>query len=599
MVAKKAKLFQKKTGPKRYFNRLFYSYSIAFLAFFTVSFIGILIYFYKMQYNNNVEVRTQMATKVNDEMDASLKRMDQIINGLLLNKEFMAIMEKPDMTPENNAKMWNYFLTLDAPNLSTYSIMAFNNANYFTLTKGSENQNYVKEAISRYPYKYELANSHGQKVILPVHQDPFTEDKTLVYSVARQIIINNGSYGTVEVQNKYQDIVDAADLKGVAGKVMIVNADGQLVYPVGKLSKTQKETYATIKKKKTPTASFRKGATQITYNTSAYSGWTSVILTPMTEIVPFGVEMIIVSLLLFLLLSITVLLSFRALTKRMVAPLSELNEGLHDVSLDKLSLRLQKNYGVEEIDEINQSFQKMFDKLQQAINMTIHSKMNEERANFLALQSQMNPHTIYNTISMIESVAYMNEDYEVSELCIRFSKMLRYISDFNKEDYTVADEVEHLKNYSVLIEKRYEGKISINIQVDPGLEEKPLVKFTLQPLVENSVKYGMRSGNPNFTVDVMICGTKDAWQIRVVDNGSGFSKLALDKINNQLDFYAEQMQEGADFARTQIGNLALINIYMRNKLLYKDNFSMTFGNNGGKPGAFIGLYFKREEGPHD
>lgn len=594
----------------KYFNQLFFTYSAAFLLFLTLLFIAVLGLLYREQYARNVEVHCQLVSQIQSQLDSSLEGMDRIINGLLFNKSFMEVMsDSPNAssTPVYDSQIQNYFLTMDAPDLSTYRIIAFNDDVYYTLTKSEENPAYIQKAIPNYPWAQLIRDSDGEKVILPAHPDSFSEYGAPVYSVARKITDGKNDYGIIEVQNEYKEISSICTLDNVSGEVMLFAPDGTQIYPAASdMEKHPAEfyqnVYATVSQEQTAengsallSGSFLKKGAQISYVTSDYSGWTAVLHCPALAMVPFGLQMILFSILIFLFLIGAVLLMFRILTRRMVAPLNDLNLALKEVSLDNLSLTLPQQYNIEEIENINQSFQKMFAHLKNAINVSIQSKTNEERANYLALQSQMNPHTIYNTISMIEGVTYMNGDLEASELCIRFSKMLRYISDYTKDTYSIQDEVSHLQNYAFLIQKRYDGKIDIPISVEDGLLGEAIPKFTLQPIVENCVQHGLRSSNHHFVVNVRIFQTEKGWKISIVDNGSGFSPESCQNITEQLKHCDEGLKNHKDIINRKIGNLAVSNIYMRCRILYGSRFHFAFGNNPESSGAFVEIEVCKKE----
>ena len=582
----------KKESKKKhkYFNQLFFTYSAAFLLFLTLVFGIALGFIYREQYSRNVEIRGQLVSQIQSQLDSSLEGMDRIINGLLFSRSFMEIMADSGNTsssPLYYNEVLNYFLTLDAPDLSTYRIIAFNDDTYYTLTKSDENPSFIENAVASYPWKEEILAAHGEKIILPVHADSFSSQGAFVYSVTRK------NYGIIEVQNEYGNIEQICSLENISGEVLLFSPDGGLIYPAEKSG--EYEIYQTVSEKGSSEGSFIQNGTQISYATSDYSGWTVVLSCPVLSLVPFGVEAILLTIFVFFVLIVIVLILFRVLTRRLVAPLGDLNSALSEVSLDNLSLELPHRYNIEEIESINQSFQNMFRHLKNAINVSIQSRANEERASYLALQSQMNPHTIYNTISMIECVAYMNGDLEASELCIRFSRMLRYISDFTKDIYTVEDEVAHLNNYAFLIQKRYDGTMDIHVTADECLLGETLPKFTLQPLVENCVKHGFRSSVSHFVVRVTIQGTPEDWTIRITDNGSGFTEESLERIRKQLEKCEEDLANQNDIVNRKIGSLAISNIYIRCRILYRSGFRFSFGNNTDGPGAFVEIGIRRKE----
>ncbi len=579
---------------QNYIKKLFLTYSATLLLILTVFFAISLLFLYREQYHRNIQIQSQLSLKVQEQTEASLKEMDRIINGLLFNKSFMKIMKSSVSDPD----LMNYsdqviesFVALDAPLFSTYRIIAFNDSYYYTLAKTGENPDLIKSAALSYPWKEEILNADGKKVFIPPHRDTFDDEHQLVYSVARTITDGKQNYGFIEVQNIYSQLENYCKLTEASGSVIIFSPEGSFVYPAvsGETDSKLADLYQTICSTGEDSGSLRLGQKQVSYHISKYSGWITAIYCPISEFVPYGLEIIVLTGSIFLLLSLLSLLTIRIVAKRLAAPLTGLSEAIGRVTIDNMNVTLNTTSNIVEINKINQAFRTMFDQLKEAIARNIQSCANEERAAYLALQAQMNPHTLYNTISMIESVSYMNGDKEVSNLCICFSQMLRYISDYSKREYTVQDELGHLNNYVSLIEKRHEGKLSIRIHADPSLLSAVLPKFTIQPLVENVVKHGFSSQIHELKIEVIIEPDSRGWHLIVKDNGRGFSNDAISMIYRQFQEGDATMADHGDVINTKIGNLGLTNIYIRFRILYGDSFYIDIGNNPDSSGAYIEL----------
>lgn len=173
---------------RKYFNQLFITYSTAFLLLLTVLFAVTLLFIYREQYARNVEIRSQLVSQIQSRMDSSLEGMDRIATGLIFNRNFTEIMADSAETssiPRYDDEMLSYFLMLDAPDISTYRIIAFNDDVYYTMTKSDENPAHIRAAVSSYHWKNQVLDARGEKVVLPVHADSFSEAGTPVYSIAR------------------------------------------------------------------------------------------------------------------------------------------------------------------------------------------------------------------------------------------------------------------------------------------------------------------------------------------------------------------------------------------------------------------------------
>lgn len=584
---------------RTYAQKLFMTYSAALLALLFVLLAGFLGIGLSGQYKSNAQTQSQLVSKIEGQIDASLQSMDRIVSGLLFNQKFIQIMSDPQAElhyTDYTNQLLDMFIMLDAPSFPSHRIIAFNKTHYYNLSKSGEASEYIRNSLERYPWYEQLESMKGDLLILPVHEDPFEPTSYPVYSVARAVTDGQKTYGVVEVQNDYQQLADLCHLDEGVGTVALFSGEGELLYPRQPEDKALlQEMYDTFCRKnpETQQASFALEGMEVVCSRSAYSGWVTVFYRPLTSVIPYAVQLSVAAVLSFLGLAGISLFMVYLITKRMSAPLVSLSHALNEVSLENLSLELPQ-CGIEEIETVNRSFQSMFRDLKNAIAASIQSRASEERANYLALQSQMNPHTIYNTIGMIESVSYMNGDMEVSRLCICFSQMLRYISDYSKNEYTVQDELQHLKNYAALTEKRYDGLLCIRAECDEQLYGRCLPKFTLQPLVENAVKHGMRSDGSCLHVDVCIRQEEDGWSVCITDNGCGFDPQKIPDIERQLRHCDDTLKDGKDILNRHIGNLALVNIYMRCRILCGEGFRLELGNRE-ENGAFVKLWFREED----
>lgn len=585
---------------QHYLKKLFLTYSSILLLILTVIFLAAMLFLYGEQYRKHTQVQVQLTDSVQKQVDSSLQEMDRIINGLLFNKTFIGVMKNSAATSyaDYSDLVLQDFIALDAPLLSTYRIIAFNEYGYYTLTKTAENPALIRAAIKSYPWQEALAKTAGRKLILPPHPDCFDDQQLEVYSVVRTISDGRHSYGVIEVQNLYSQLEDYCTLTEASGQVILYAENGEIIYPADTAQNQDQlfqKIYTCIKDSGLTAASQRMAGQQLSYCTSKYSGWTTVVYSPISSFVPFGIEMIVLLAGIFVFLSGLCLIMIRIITKRMAAPLTQLNKAVSQVTLEHMAIDMQKPSNIVEINNIYRTFTLVLDQLREAIARNVQARANEERANFLALQAQMNPHTLYNTISMIESVSYMNGDKEVSALCIAFSQMLRYISDYEKNEYTIADELGHLDDYATLIKKRYEGKLDIEVALDPALAGLIIPKFTIQPLVENSVKHGFHAKVKHFTITVQIETIPGGWHLRVCDNGSGFSPETLQMISAQLEKCDENLKGQGNITNASIGNLGLGNIYIRCRILYGTGFHMQFGNRQDLAGGYVDLAVTKEE----
>ena len=593
-----------KQHPHNYQTKLFYTYST--LIFIILLILAVLIFtlFYRYNYEKAIDSQNQIAEKSSQQLDTLLSSMDKLANGLLFNQDFMNMIRDDTAARtqynENNKKILSMIVSLDAPLIETYRVMVSTPQAYYTFVKSGEDQTYIAQALKDYPYQDLLDQVKGRKIILPTHPDTFSPKDIPVISVLRNITDYTGrKYGMVEVQNEYEKVEDICTIESSIGEMAVFSENGQLIYPWGTEDADTgflNSLFPSLNAREEEAGNYRFDRCEVAYSRSHYSGWTTVIYQPANRIVSFSNYLFLAIFLTFLAITFVTLVLVKKLTVRLTQPLTELNESLHEVSLDHLAVTLSQSYDIAEIDQINGSFHTMFLKLKESIAQTVESRANEERANYLALQSQMNPHTIYNTIAMIESISYMHGDKEIAELCVYFSRMLRYISDYTRHHYTVKDEVGHLENYSNLMKKRYEGQLQVTIDADPALYQKELPKFTLQPLFENSIKYGFYEADQLLLIEVHIKPLPGGWYILIEDSGSGITPDKVREIYRQFSHCDKRLKANDEVINMKIGNLSLSNLYIRMRILYGEGFSFQIGN---QPQGGCRIYIEIPDSPNE
>ncbi|MFI3213375.1 MAG: histidine kinase, partial [Eubacteriales bacterium] len=453
-------------------NRKFF-YTYAFLLTSILLLFTSILYFvlYTQNRQQNTSSYLELLSSIETQVDTSISTMQQDIFALAINEQFRTVTGSGEnqiaFYTQCNNTLLDIFITLDAPLLNYHRIIAFNDYAYYNYSKVAELPNLISAAIKNYPWNDKLLEVYPLDFIIPPHIDDFGADEKIVYSVTRKIpsFIDN-SITTVEIQNDYKILESFYSIDDTLGNIVVITTTGELVYPYGN-EEIDTNFYLDLFLEN------QDNDSQVSYQNNSYiyfsqsesTAWiTFLISNPQSELslgFTLGIYFIVIFILLFLFILFLVQIS----TNRLLQPLENLNQSIKNVSLDNLYLSIPNSESLDEFEFINHSFQDMFAQLEKSFAETLQSKANEEHAYYLALEAQMNPHTIYNTISMIESVSYLNGDLEVSELCICFSEMLRYISDFTQTDYYLSDELAHLRNYAHLIEKRYAGALSISISV--------------------------------------------------------------------------------------------------------------------------------------
>ena len=183
----------------------------------------------------------------------------------------------------------------------------------------------------------------------------------------------------------------------------------------------------------------------------------------------------------------------------------------------------------------------------------------DKQTELTALQTQINPHFLYNTLDCIRGMALYHEEDAIAEITLALSKLFRFAVK-GGNIVKVEEEVAHIREYSRIIDHRFQGRIRVLVEMDECVGEKPIIKFLLQPLIENAVFHGLEQKIEGGEVRAVIrMAGEDRMVFTVEDNGCGMTQTQLDTLKSMLEQGENQ---------TGIG---MANIYQRIKLFYGEN----------------------------
>jgi sensor histidine kinase YesM len=276
----------------------------------------------------------------------------------------------------------------------------------------------------------------------------------------------------------------------------------------------------------------------------------------------------------FLILTLFIIFS---ITSRLTKPIKQLRKSINSVNLNNLALQIKHLESNNELILLNESFDAMFLRLKTSMDEVVQLQAQELKAHMLALQSQMNPHFLYNTLSTISSAGQEAGSKQVMEMCHKLSNMLRYSTAYSERPVKLKNEVENAENYLKLMKDRYEDRFSYDIVIsNNAILETIVPKLILQPLVENCFEHGFPQVRPPWKLSVFIGRSLDCWYIEVTDNGAGFKDETLDTIKAKAEEFIRN--PSSNITDLTIGGLGLVNTYIRLKIIYQSHTIFKIGN---------------------
>ena len=246
-------------------------------------------------------------------------------------------------------------------------------------------------------------------------------------------------------------------------------------------------------------------------------------------------------------------------SKAISRPIRDLSEEMKTITLNEYSGSTLESRE-DEIGILQDSFNHMITRNKELIAQQYQAKLEKRNAQLRALQAQINPHFMYNTLQVIGGMALEKDAPEVYSVTLALSDILRYSLNFSKEMVCLEEEVEYLKSYVMIQNERFGGKVQLKLELEPDTRKCLIPKLILQPLAENSFEHGLlnKAGDWLLTVeshttpegDLLIC---------IKDNGIGFDSERLAQIREKIELdTVKALNSGS--------HIGLANVHARIKL---------------------------------
>jgi two-component system sensor histidine kinase YesM len=245
---------------------------------------------------------------------------------------------------------------------------------------------------------------------------------------------------------------------------------------------------------------------------------------------------------------------------------------LHNVTttITKTDLQaLVNSANVDEITEMGMSFNIMIGRIRELLDAKIKEQENLKKAELRALQAQINPHFLYNTLDTIMWMAEAKRTDEVIEIVRALSSFFRIALSKGKDWISISQEIEHVRSYLTIQKIRYRDILDYKIEVDENILDNIILKLTLQPLVENALYHGIKNKRNGGTITVRARQMdQNLAFLEVQDDGVGFTSYKLGQIQAELN------DDAGEIALKESG-FGLENVSKRIKLYYGKQYGLS------------------------
>ena len=318
------------------------------------------------------------------------------------------------------------------------------------------------------------------------------------------------------------------------GYLYLIDGNGEIIY-----HPRQQLLYAGLQEENnlmaagysdgTHTEIFQSQRRQVTVKTVGYTGWKLVGVVPAetlrdnySQLLLFA--LFIVSFSIFLLVFVNLRLS-----EWITAPMKKLDHAVRELEKGVESVDFNVD-GPYEVEHLSHSVQSMISTMRHLMEDVLRQEEEKRRSELDVLQSQINPHFLYNTL---DSVVWMTENGRTQEAVVMLTALARFFRislSKGSNIIPIGDEIEHARNYLTIQKMRYKNKFSADISVEPGVEKLYTIKLIIQPILENAIYHGMEYADGDGEIHIRAFREEETVVIEVEDNGPGMSEEIVEQL---------------------------------------------------------------------
>ena len=262
------------------------------------------------------------------------------------------------------------------------------------------------------------------------------------------------------------------------------------------------------------------------------------------------------------------------LSRRITRPLAEICRQIGGLDIEHPAPLPALKTDIREMQTLHSAFSQMQTTISGHVARLLELQNQEMQSRMLALQAQMNPHFLFNSLQAIQAMADEGMDAEIAEMCQSMAGILRYISSDSSQLVPLEKEIRHTLDYLRCMEIRYQGDLACEVDVPEEMNPVLVPKLCVQLLAENAIKF-TTTQRPPYRIRIEGTVTEDSYELRIKDNGPGFGQETKKALTEQM----EEIRRTSTLPSLKIQGMGVLHVYIRFFLLYGEHFVFRLENN--------------------
>ena len=300
----------------------------------------------------------------------------------------------------------------------------------------------------------------------------------------------------------------------------------------------------------------------ITVKTVGYTGWKLVGVAPnesseLPELFLFGLSLVLFFVFLMAFLNFRISAYISDPIRRLEQSIKELESGRQNVEIE--------DAGCYEVQRLSHAVRSMVSTMHHLMDDIIEQEGQKRRSELEVLQSQINPHFLYNTLDSVIWMTESGRQEEAIQMVTSLARLFRIALSRGNSIIPLADELEHARHYMTIQQIRFKNKFQTKITAQPGTEGLYTLKLIVQPILENAIYHGMASAEDDGLISVTACRAGDDLIIDVSDNGLGM----------RPEVAASLLDENRPEVRTSGSGIGVRNVHQRIRLTFGPEYGLT------------------------
>lgn len=523
----------------------------------------------------NSVLYTQTITKqINQNIDSYITYMDNIVSVISGSEDAQYYLFRESSDRGHEKRLLEQFRIILKGRSDIKNIGLVCDEGNSLFNTGYQTENPDLDLSTQEWYK-KAVESRGKSILTSSHVQHVIEgERPWVITMSRGIanlVGSCASKGAVFIDLNYSAISELCDQNSIGDKgyVFIVDQDGNIVYHPQQqqlYNELQTENIDAVMNAKTDTVTVGKGEHEKIYtiSRSEKTGWTVVGCMNVAELLKGSRQAQRVYVVCAAGLIVLALILSRLLARNITYPIQRLRDSMKKVQTGEFPTIDLEVSSENEIGSLTKSFNVMTHRIQELMAQNIHEQEQKRKSELKALQSQINPHFLYNTLDSIIWMAEGKKNEEVVLMTASLARLLRQSISNEDELVSIGQEAEYARSYLTIQKMRYKDKLEFQIDISPAIFGVKIIKLVLQPIIENAIYHGLKYKDSKGFLIVRGYQEGEKAVLEVEDNGVGMDEETLSHIfeKHKVNYHSN--------------GVGVYNVQKRLKLYYGEEYGIVY-----------------------